>query len=141
MIKIVSILILLSCIGTVSAFNYENTSFTYLAGEQVVTPYYQLDDEYFSFHNDGSARYMIYQYNYIGPAGSLKDTFIGTIEPNQVIMLTTNASYRIYADYNGLRDIGNPDIVIDRIQSWWYVIIYLVLIIVTTLAVWKVVRK
>lgn len=141
MSKLICILILLSCISTVSAFDYKNTTFTYLAGEQVVTPYYQLEDEYFSFHNDGGARYMIYQYDYIGTADSLRDAFVGTIEPNQMIMLTTNASYRIYADYNDLRDIGNPDIVIDRIQSWWYVIIYLLLIIVTTMAVWKVVRR
>ena len=138
---LISILILLSCISIVNAIDYQNTSFSYLAGENVVTPYYHLEDSYFSFYNDGSVRYMIYQYDYIGNDINSTNAFLGCVEANQIIMLTTNASYHIYADYDDKRDLGNPDIVIDKIQSWWYVIIFLILIIVTILAVWRVIKK
>jgi len=120
--------------------------YRYFAGENVITPHYHFNDEYFSLYNDGSVRYMIYQKDYIGKVvnaenNTYQNAFVGVIEPDQCIMLTTNACYLVYSDYNDIRDIGDPDVVINKIQSWWYVIIYLLLIIVTVFGVWKVIRR
>jgi hypothetical protein len=148
--RLIGIFILLLCINTVSAIDYYNNTTNIISGicpeiiggTNVVTLHPHYVDGWFSVYNDGGVSYMVYAYNYIGLHDpSYKNAFIGTIEPGQMGVLNNNASYYIYADYNGLRDLGDPDIVIDKIQTWWYVIIYMLLFIVTVMAVWKVIRK
>lgn len=143
------LLIVLSCVPGVSAitntsYDYYDQEYAHLAGENVVTPFYHFNDEYFSLYNDGNMRYNIYMYNYVGCVTmnekSYSDSFIGCIEPNQMIMLNNNASYYIYADYDDISDLSDPDYVIDKIQSRWYLIIFVLLLIITALAVWKVIK-
>jgi len=143
------LLVLFACINTASAADITNVTNIISAicpetvgGTNVITLHPHYVDGWFSIYNEGAYSYMVYAYDYIGPHDPpYHESFIGTIEPGQVGVLNNNASYYIYADYNGIRDLGDPDIVIDKIQTWWYVIIYLLLIIVTVMAIWKVIRK
>jgi hypothetical protein len=113
-----------------------------VGGTNVISLHPHYVDGWFSIYNEGTVTYMVYAYDYVGPHDPpYQESFIGAVEPGQMGVLNNNASYYIYADYNSLRDLGDPDIVIDKIQSWWYVIIYLLLIIVTAMAVWKVITK
>lgn len=148
--QIIMFLILLGCINTASAgVSYYNVTNIIsdicpetVGGTNVITLHPHYVDGWFSVYNEGTVSYMVYAYDYTGPHDPpYQESFIGAIEPGQMGVLNNNASYYIYADYNAIRDLGDPDIVINKIQSWWYVIIYLILMIVTIMAVWKVVRR
>ena len=147
--QIIILLILIGCINMASAAQVTNITNIISAicpeivgGTNVVSLHPHYVDDWFSVYNDGSVSYMVYAYDYIGIHDPpYTESFIGTIEPGQIGVLNNNASYYIYADYNDIRDLGDPDIVIDKIQTWWYVIIYLILMIVTIFGIWKVIKK
>jgi hypothetical protein len=147
--RLIGIFILLLCINTASAADVYNITNIVagicpetVGGTNVISLHPHYVDGWFSIYNEGTVTYMVYAYDYTGLHDPpYTESFIGAVEPGQMGVLNNNASYYIYADYNGLRDLGDPDIVIDKIQSWWYVIIYLLLFIVTVMAVWKVIRK
>lgn len=143
------LLVLLVCINTASAIDYYNITNVVtgicpetVGGTNVISLHPHYVDGWFSVYNEGTVTYMVYAYDYVGLHDPpYHESFIGAIEPGQMGVLNNNASYYIYADYNSIRDFGDPDIVIDKIQNWWYVIIYLILIIVTIFGVWKVIKK
>ncbi len=146
--QIIMFIFLLGCINIGSAADVYNITNIVagicpetVGGTNVITLHPHYVDGWFAVYNQGTVTYLVYAYNYTGPHDPpYQESFIGAVEPGQMGVLNNNASYYIYADYSTIRDLGDPDIVIDKIQSWWYIIIYLILIIVTIMAIWKVIK-
>jgi len=112
-----------------------------VGGTNVVTLHPHYIDNWFSVYNDGSVSYMIYAYDYIG----LHDppyvaSFIGTIEPNQMGVLNSNASYYIYASYSDLDALSTKTIE-KRINQYWFITILIVILIILGLKLYKVIKK
>jgi len=118
-----------------------------LAGDHVVTPQNHYHDQWFCLYNDGGTEYMIYMYNYTGNfemqfincTHKYNDAFIGSIRPNQMIMLNKNASYRIYASYNTYRELTNVETVKKRFNQWWLIIFVGIILLIVIVKVYKVI--
>lgn len=145
-------LILVLFCGFSSAHSYE-TSYTYydedttwLAGEHVVTPHYHFNDPYYTMYNDGHVTYMVYMYDYVGIVvntenNTLQDGFIGSIEPGQSIMLTNNASYRLYASYKDVMDFGSIDIIEKTFNQWWVIIVVFLTILMAAIVILRIIYR
>lgn len=131
------LLIAIINISSVSAYDAE---IELLAGDMVVTPQYEQNDTHFLLYNDGSTTYTIYMYDYIG-VHSYTNGSVGSIESNQGIVLNNNASYIVYADYYDVLDYADADIILEKVFSWWTLILYLLIIIIGIYGVYKIVRR
>ncbi|MGB9497589.1 MAG: hypothetical protein ACKVE3_06960 [Dissulfuribacterales bacterium] len=121
-----------------------------LGGDDLITPQYHYCDEYFILYNHGNVKYMVYMDNYTGChkkqfanniTKSYNDGFIGVIEPNQMIMLNNNATYRIYASYNTYRDLSDVETVKNRFNQWWLIIIIGIIVLAVIIKVLKVIMR
>lgn len=66
-------------------------------------------------------------YNYTGiHPNKYYNSFIGVIKPSESITLNSNASYKIYGDYDSIKDI-TPSKIEETININWFT--YLIIII------------
>lgn len=113
-----------------------------VGGNNVITPHNHYWDSWFALHNEGYISYQIYMYDYVGEhPDKYTDAFIGSINPNQMIMLNNNASYRIYASYNEIRDITDVETVKKKFNQWWLIIVIFVVLLIGFVKVWKVITR
>lgn len=124
-------------ISSVSAYDAE---IEILAGDMIITPQYGENDTHFLLYNDGSTTYTIYMYNYIG-VHPYTNSSIGSIGSDQGILLNNNASYIVYADYYNVLDYADADIILEKVFSWWTLILYLLIIIIGIYGVNKIIRR
>jgi len=139
--KLISICALLFIVmlnvSFVSAYDAEINT---LAGDNIITPQHNQNDTHFLLYNDGSTTYSIYMYDYIG-IENYQDSYIGSIEPDQGIILNNNASYNVYADYYDVLDFADSDIILEKVFSWWTLILYGLIIIIGIYGVSKIIRR
>lgn len=121
-----------------------------IGGFPTITPHYHYWDNYFSLYNDGRVTYMIYVYNYTGVKTvnitgegikSYTNSFIGTVEPDQCIMLQNNASYYIYADYQDIRELESVEMVKERFNQWWMILLMVLILLIGLYAGYRMVTK
>lgn len=133
-------ILLLVAIVNISSISAYDAEIELLAGDMVITPQYGENDTHFVLYNDGSTIYTIYMYNYVG-MHSYTNGSIGSIECNQGIILNNNASYIVYADYYDVLDYADSDIILEKVFSWWTLILYLLIIIIGIYGVNKIIRR
>ena len=109
-----------------------------LAGDEIVTPQYDNNDSHFLLYNEGSTTYSVYMYNH---TGGYKDSYVGSITTDQGIILNNNASYILYGDYNNMLKFGDADIILEKVFSWWNVIIFLIIIIIGLFGIYKIISR
>lgn len=113
-----------------------------LGGSNYITPHLHYWDSWFSLYNDGGVSYQIYMYDYTGDhPDTYTDSFIGTIQPHQMITLNSNASYRLYAT----QSIG-AQITVERLekkfnQYWFIGLLLLLFLIAGIIVIRKVIRR
>lgn len=135
LITLLSLCIVLSCITPcVSAYDAEIET---LAGEKIITPQYQDNVSNFLLYNGGHVVYSVYMHHHVM---GLQDSYIGTIEQGHGIILDNNASYTVYAGYDVVRDYSDPDVILEKVFSWWTVILYLLIIIIVIYGVYKIIK-
>ena len=145
---IIGLFLLISISSASAAVNYNTTNVitneapTCVGGTNVVTVEAHYIDQWFSLYNQGSVTYMVYVYDYVGDHDSpYHEAFIGAIEPGQMAMLNGNASYRIYASYDHIRDLGDVNIVKQKFNQWWLIIVIALVIIMIGVKVYKVIIR
>lgn len=139
--------VLLICVSGASASDIYNVTNIIseihpetVGGTNVITLHPHYVDEWFSLYNDGSVSYMIYAYDYVGLHDPpYKNAFIGTIEPGQMGVLTNNASYKIYADYMDIKDLQDVEIIEERFNQWWVIILIGIIFIIGGVKVLRIV--
>ena len=146
LIIIFGLLLMISPID--ASVNYNTTNVitneqpTCVGGTNVVTVEAHYIDQWFSLYNQGSVTYMVYVYDYVGPHDSpYHEAFIGAIEPNQMAMLNGNASYRIYASYDHIRDLTDVDTMKHKFNQWWLIIVIALVILMVGVKVYKVIIR
>ena len=146
LIIIFGLLLLISPID--ASVNYNTTNIitneqpVCVGGTNVVTVEAHYIDQWFSLYNQGSVTYMVYVYDYAGPHDSpYHESFIGAIEPNQMAMLNGNASYRIYASYDHIRDLGDVNIVKQKFNQWWLILVIGLVILMFGAKIYKVIIR
>ena len=146
LIIIFGLLLLISPID--AAVNYNTTNVitneepSCVGGTNVVTVEAHYIDQWFSLYNQGSVTYMVYVYNYVGTHNSpYHEAFIGAIEPGQMAMLNGNASYRIYASYDHIRDLGDVEVVKQKFNQWWLILVIALVILMVGVKVYKVIIR
>ena len=146
LIIIFGLLLLISPID--AAVNYNTTNVitneqpVCVGGTNVVTVEAHYIDQWFSLYNQGSVTYMVYVYDYVGPHDSTyHEAFIGAVEPGQMAMLNGNASYRIYASYDNIRDLGDVEVVKQKFNQWWLILVIGLVILMVGVKVYKVITK
>lgn len=113
-----------------------------LGGSNYITPHMHYWDSWFALYNDGGVTYHVYMYDYAGNhPDKYLDAFIGTIEPDEMITLNSNASYRLYA----IESISSK-ITVEKIekrfnQYWLIGILFLIILIAGIIVIRKVVRR
>ena len=146
LIIIFGLLLLISPID--AAVNYNTTNVitneqpVCVGGTNVVTVEAHYIDQWFSLYNQGSVTYMVYVYNYVGDHDSpYHEAFIGAVEPGQMAMLNGNASYRIYASYDHIRDLTDVDTMKHKFNQWWLIIVIVLVILMVGVKVYKVIVR
>ena len=146
LIIIFGLLLLISPID--AAVNYNTTNVitneapTCVGGTNVVTVEAHYIDQWFSLYNQGSVTYMVYVYDYVGDHDSpYHESFVGAIEPGQMAMLNGNASYRIYASYDHIRDLTDVDTMKHKFNQWWLIIVIALVIMMVGVKVYKVIIR
>ena len=145
---IIGLFLLISISSASAAVNYNTTNVitneqpVCVGGTNVVTVEAHYIDQWFSLYNQGSVTYMVYVYDYSGSHDSpYHEAFIGAIEPGQMAMLNGNASYRIYASYDHVRDLGDANIVKQKFNQWWLIIVIALVILTVGVKVYKVIIR
>ena len=146
LIIIFGLLLLISPIDASVNFNTTNVitneAPTCVGGTNVVTVEAHYIDQWFSLYNQGSVTYMVYVYGYSGSHDSpYHESFIGAIEPNQMAMLNGNASYRIYASYDHIRDLGDVDTMKQKFNQWWLILVIGLVILMFGAKIYKVIIR
>ena len=146
LIIIFGLLLLISPID--ASVNYNTTNVitneqpTCVGGTNVITVEAHYIDQWFSLYNQGSVTYMVYVYDYVGDHDSpYHESFVGAIEPGQMAMLNGNASYRIYASYSHIRDLGDVNIVKQKFNQWWLIIVIALVILMFGAKIYKVIIR
>ena len=146
LIIIFGLLLLISPID--ASVNYNTTNVitneapTCVGGTNVVTVEAHYIDQWFSLYNQGSVTYMVYVYDYAGPHDSpYHEAFIGAIEPGQMAMLNGNASYRIYASYDHIRDLTDVDTMKHKFNQWWLILVIVLVILMFGAKIYKVIIR
>ena len=146
LIIIFGLLLLISPID--AAVNYNTTNVitneepSCVGGTNVVTVEAHYIDQWFSLYNQGSVTYMVYVYDYSGSHDSpYHESFIGAIEPNQMAMLNGNASYRIYASYDHIRDLTDVDTMKHKFNQWWLILVIALVILMFGAKIYKVIIR
>ena len=139
--------LLISISSASASVNYNTTNVitneqpVCVGGTNVVTVEAHYIDQWFSLYNQGSVTYMVYVYDYTGLHEPYHEAFIGAIEPGQMAMLNGNASYRIYASYDHIRDLGDVEVVKQKFNQWWLIIIIGLVILMVGVKVYKVIIR
>jgi hypothetical protein len=141
------LLILLVFVNTgVCAENFTTNIITEISpnivgGDNLVMPHFHYYDSWFSVENAGYISYHIYQYNYTGSHKNYTDSFIAVLNPNQIVMLNNNASYKFYASYDEIQDYTDVEKVKSTFNRWWiYIFIGVILFSVIILGIKKVIK-
>jgi phosphate/sulfate permease len=148
--KILYILITLICFSGMATAAQDVTNITNIVmeitpetvgGTNVVTLHPHYVDHWFAVYNDGSITYQVYAYDYVGVHDPpYKAAFIGAIEPNQMGVLNSNASYYLYADYDDIQDLGSLETVEKRFNQYWFIIIVGLIMIIGLYYLYRTVR-
>ena len=145
---IIGLLLLISISAASATVNYNTTNVitneepSCVGGTNVVTVEAHYIDQWFSLYNQGSVTYMVYVYDYSGLHDSpYHESFIGAIEPNQMAMLNGNASYRIYASYDHIRDLGDVEVVKQKFNQWWLILVIGLVILMFGAKIYKVIVR
>ena len=146
LIIIFGLLLLISPID--AAVNYNTTNVitneepSCVGGTNVVTVEAHYIDQWFSLYNQGSVTYMVYVYDYVGDHDSpYHESFVGAIEPGQMAMLNGNASYRIYASYDHIRDLTDVDTMKHKFNQWWLILVIALVILMFGAKIYKVIIR
>lgn len=148
--KLLPILILMLCAATVSAVDVDTTNTVELSntesygGTDYIIPHQHYWDSWFSVHNDGHISYMIYMYDYAGNHPNnytYTNSNIGILHPGETISLNSNASYRFYAEYNDIQDIGDVEVIEKKFNQYWLIILVGLIFIIALFVVWRVIKK
>ena len=116
--KLLVILLLIQCVSA-----YE------LTGENLIEPrYYEGNTLIF---NDGDIAYSIYS----------NGTYLGTIEPNQGMYVNETFNYSLYATYDHVRDLGDVEVVKQKFNEWWLIIIVGLVILMIGIKIYKVITR
>ena len=145
---IIGLFLLISISSASADVNYNTTNVITneapecVGGTNVVTVEAHYIDQWFSLYNQGSVTYMVYVYDYSGSHDSpYHESFIGAIEPNQMAMLNGNASYRIYASYDHIRDLTDVDTMKHKFNQWWLILVIALVILMIGVKVYKVIIR
>ena len=147
--KLLIIGFLLISISSVSAtVNYNTTNVitneapTCVGGTNVITVQAHYYDQWFSLYNQGTVTYMVYVYDYVGPRDPpYHESFIGAIEPGQMGVLAGNASYRIYASYDRVRDLTDVGVMKHKFNQWWLILVIALVILMIGVKIYKVIIR
>ena len=145
---IIGLFLLIAISSASASVNYNTTNVitneqpVCVGGTNVVTVEAHYIDQWFSLYNQGSVTYMVYVYDYVGPHDSpYHEAFIGAIEPGQMAMLNGNASYRIYASYDHIRDLTDVDTMKHKFNQWWLILVIALVIMMVGVKVYKVIIR
>ena len=112
-----------------------------IGGSDYIVPHMHYWDSWFALYNDGGVSYHIYLYDYNGShPNAYLDAYIGTIKPNEMITLNSNASYRIYATSPVLSGITVEKIE-KRFNQYWFIGILIIIISVVGIKIWRELKK
>ena len=112
-----------------------------VGGSHYIVPHMHYWDSWFALYNDGGVSYHIYLYDYNGShPNTYLDAYIGTIAPNEMITLNSNASYRIYATSPLLSGVTVEKIE-KRFNQYWFVGILIIIILVVGIKIWREIKK
>ena len=147
--KILYTLLFAMCfVGSATAADYINTTNIYdistcedIGGTDYIIPHQHYWDSWFGVYNDGNIKYMVYQYNYVGghPDPYLT-SFVGILAPNEVITLCSNASYRFYADYDDIQDLGSVETIERKFNQYWFIVIVGLILLIGAYFIYRTVR-
>ena len=142
------ILILLVCAGLGNAADIVNETnifedFTKVgdSNDKYVIPHFHYWDSWFCLYNDKGVSYQVYMYDYNGDhPNNYTNSFIGTIKPDQMITLNSEASYCLYASYDDISGLTTETIE-KKINQYWFIgILLFILIIFGIVIIRKVIR-
>ena len=119
LIKIITILLLFTSMASA----YE------LTGENLIEPRYWEGNTL--IYNDGDVPYSIYSNGY----------YLGTINPDQGMYVNKTLDYSLYASYDHVRDLGDVDVVKQKFNQWWLIIVIALVIIMFGAKIYKVIIK
>jgi hypothetical protein len=112
-----------------------------VGGTNVITLHPHYVDHWFSLYNEGSVSYQVYAYDYVGVHDPpYTSSFIGTIEPGQMGVLNNNASYYLYASYDGIQDIGDIEVLEKKFNQYWFIIIVGLILLIGGYFLYRTVR-
>ena len=86
----------------------------------------------FLIYNEGYISYSIFADN---------GNYTGTIKHNQGIYLNESLSYTVYASYDELRDFGDIDIIEEKFNQWWLIVVIGILLLIGLVIVIKTIWK
>jgi len=112
-----------------------------IGGTDYIVPHQHYWDSWFAVYNDGRVSYNVYMYQYDGShPDNYTNTFIGILRSDEVITLNSNASYRFYADYDDIQDIGDIEVLEKRFNQYWFIIVVSLIIIIGGYYLYRKVR-
>ena len=116
--KLLVILLLIQCVSA-----YE------LTGENLIEPRYWEGNTL--IFNDGDVSYSIYSNGY----------YLGTIEPDQGMYINETLDYSLYASYSHIRDLGDVEVVKQKFNQWWLILVIALVILMVGVKVYKVIIR
>lgn len=98
-------------------------------GNDIVQP--RTDQGNLVIYNEGYISYNIFVEN---------GNYTGTIKHNQGIYLNETLNYNMYASYDEWRSLANLDIVEEKFNQWWIVIIVGIIILIGLFEIIYIIR-
>ena len=105
------------------------TSAYELTGENLIEPRYWEGNTL--IYNDGAVTYNVYSNGY----------YLGTIEPDQGMYVNKTLDYSLYASYSHIRDLGDVEVVKQKFNQWWLILVIALVILMIGVKVYKVIIK
>lgn len=113
-----------------------------VGGKNVITPHMHYWDSWFAFYNEDSLTYHVYMYNYTGShIDNYTDSFVGVVDPGEVMMMNKNASYYLYAEYQDIMILESEEEVKKLVNEYWLIAIVVVIIIIGLYTTLRIIRR
>ena len=90
--------------------------------------------------NDGDINYNVYA-NGIWNGTFVNNVYLGTIKPNQGMYVNETLDYSLYATYDHVRDLGDVDVVKQKFNEWWLIIVIALVILMIGVKIYKVITR
>lgn len=112
-----------------------------IGGSDYVTPHLHYWDNWFSLYNAGGVSYQVYMSDYDGVhPDNYTNSFIGIVNPNQVITLTSNASYKIYAVPDNIQGV-TVETIEKRFNQYWLIGVLIIIMLIVILKIYQVIKR